>query len=143
MTPTILAVVGFMLAAALIVTLTRLQGVLAPKIDQTPPSEHQADPAVRNTWQLGIEDELGSLRLAVADGIERVSRAEKRIQKQVTSARRLVREAGLEHAGVEAEYEELHVPDGEGIEPLSPVQPHMDNVRSVRIPGGHLTIGAA
>jgi len=86
---------------------------------------------------------MDRLTNAVADGIERVSRSENRIQKTVTSARRLVREAGLEHAGVEAEFEELQPPDAEGIQPLPPMPPEVEETRVVRFPGGELEIGAA
>jgi len=65
-------------------------------------------------------DSLVELKLAVADGIMRVDRADKRIQKTVTSARRQLREAGLEHAGIEAEYEELHDGDDSGVEEQVP-----------------------
>jgi len=51
---------------------------------------------------------LADLTLAVDEGIKGYKRAENRVQKTVTSARRLIRENGLEHAGIEAEYEELH-----------------------------------
>lgn len=51
--------------------------------------------------------DIDKLRLAVSDGIERVDRAEKRVQKTVASARRLVAENGLEHAGIEAEAAEI------------------------------------
>jgi len=51
--------------------------------------------------------QIDQLRLAVSDGIERTDRAEKRIQKTVASARRLVSENGLEHAGIEAEAAEI------------------------------------
>jgi len=72
------------------------------------------------------EARLDSLTLAVAEGIERVSRAENRIAKTVTSARRLVAAAGLEHAGIEAEDQELRAADGassddQQVLPLSPV----------------------
>lgn len=59
---------------------------------------------------------LEDLTLGVAEGIKRVDRAENRVQKTVTSARRQLREAGLEHAGIEAEFEELHTSDEGGSE---------------------------
>lgn len=86
---------------------------------------------------------MKSLTLAVAEGIERVTRAEKRIQKQVTGARRLVREAGLEHPGIEAEFAELESRDAEAGQELPPVPTPLEERRAVRIPGGHLEIGAA
>jgi len=55
--------------------------------------------------------EIQELRLAVAEGITNVRRAEKRVAKTVQGARRLVRESGLEHPGLEAEAEELRERD--------------------------------
>lgn len=100
-------------------------------------------PPLRDDWRSEIEQEIKSLTLAVAEGIERVSRAENRIQKTVTSARRQVREAGIEHAGIEAEFAELQPPDEEEVEPLQPLFQGMDGGRTVRIPGGTLEIGEA
>jgi len=90
-----------------------------------------------------INVQLENLQLAVSEGIAHTKRHEKRVQKTVTSARRLIREAGLEHAGIEAEHDELQPPDAEGIEPLPAVPTQVEGDRTVRIPGGELTIGAA
>jgi len=81
--------------------------------------------------------EIKNLTLAVSDGIARVDRAEKRVQKTVTSARRLVREAGIEHAGIEAEYEELQPVDGEPLEeqPVLPLFEDVEDARPSGIPG--------
>ena len=116
--------------------------VLESRIDPvTPPAEPKEAPAY---WKLiaELEARVDKLTFAVSDGIERVSRAENRIQKTVTSARRLVREAGLEHAGIEAESEELQPPDGEGVEPLPPVPAEVGEARTIQIPGGTLSIGS-
>jgi len=80
---------------------------------------------------------IESLTLAVSDGIARVDRAENRISKTVTSARRLVREAGLEHAGIEAEYTELHDGDEPPSEPVEvpKVQEDLGLHRPSGIPG--------
>jgi len=87
------------------------------RIDPAPPL---ADPdTLEALWKSleGLEkrtlENAAQLRLAVSDGIERVARAEKRIQKTVTSARRAIRDAGLEHAGIEAEHDELQPRDDE------------------------------
>jgi len=64
-----------------------------------------------------VNQRIDDLVLAVDVGIKGYTRAENRVQKTVTSARRLVRESGLEHAGIEAEFEELHEGDGVGVEP--------------------------
>lgn len=84
-----------------------------------------------------VQDDLKSLTLAVAEGIERVSRAENRIAKTVTSAKRLVANAGLEHAGIEAEDQELRERDGEGSEdaPLPYVQGVLELDGPSGIPG--------
>jgi len=72
------------------------------------------------------------LTIALDEGIKGYKRAENRIQKTVVSARRLIRENGLEHAGIEAEYEELRERDGEASpEPelpplLAPVEEHQE-----------------
>ena len=116
--------------------------VLGSRIDPvTPPAEPKEAPAY---WKLiaELEARVDKLTFAVSDGIERVSRAESRIRKTVTSARRLVREAGLEHAGIEAECEGLQPADVEGIEPLPPVPTEVGEARTVRIPGGTLSIGS-
>jgi len=57
-----------------------------------------------------------SLTLAVSDGIARSDRAEKRVQRTVTTARRQIREAGLENAGIEAEFDQLRDSDADPIE---------------------------
>lgn len=53
------------------------------------------------------------LTLAVAEGIERVTRAEKRIAKTVQRARAELKARGLEDPGLEAEDHELREFDGE------------------------------
>jgi len=88
-----------------------------------------------------LAQRLDRLTLAMSDGIERVARAENRVQKTVTSARRAVRDAGLEHAGIEAEHEELQPRNAEGIEPLPALPAFVEPTRTVRIPGGEITIG--
>jgi len=84
---------------------------------------------------------LDKLTFAVSDGIERVARAENRIAKTVTSARRLVREAGLEHAGIEAEHDQLQPRDADPVQPLPAMPEEVAATRTIRIPGGSLMIG--
>jgi len=81
--------------------------------------------------------EIESLRFAIAEGIERTDRAEKRVQKTVASARRLLRENGLEHAPLEAEAAELHERDGAGVDeqPVLPVPPSVAPTRRLYFPG--------
>jgi len=130
-------------SAAFIVASWRLVGAVSRKIEPSPP---QPPPAPTVTLEGRIlELELGLERLTVAldDGISGYRRAEKRIQKTVTSARRLVKESGLEHAALEAESEEIRGRDAEGIPPLSAMPTPVAATRTIRIPGGHLEIGAA
>jgi len=147
MVSVILSIAGLVLAGALAIASWRVVGVLSHKNEPPVTVAHQVDPTAGMSSAaeaiLAVEARLDKLTMAVADGIERVHRAENRINKTVTSARRLVREAGLEHAGVEAEYEELQPAHDEGIEPLPPMPEEVDGPRAVRIPGGHLEIGAA
>jgi len=117
--------------------------VLRPRIDPQPTPAPPQNPSVTFENMRNLERRLDDFEIAVSEGIARVTRHEKRIQKTVTSARRLVREAGLEHAGIEAEYAELRDGDGEGIEPLPAMPEEVEAVRVVRFPGGSLEIGAA
>jgi len=126
-------------AGALVYALWRVAGVSSYKIEPPPPA---AEPITTSRLR-DLELEMERLQEAVAHGITQVSRNENRIQKTVTSARRLVREAGLEHAGVEAEYEELQSRDGEAVEALPAMPEEVGQTRTIRVPGGHLTIGAA
>ena len=87
--------------------------------------------------------EIEILRIAISEGIARVDRHEKRVQKTVTSARRLVRDSGVEHAGIEAEYAELEPANAEPIQPLPAMPEEVETTRVVRIPGGQLEIGVA
>jgi len=89
-----------------------------------------------------LTDDMARLTIAVSEGIARVDRHEKRVQKTVTSARRLVREAGLEHAGIEAESEELQSAHDEGVEPLPAMPAQVAETRTIRIPGGHLEVAS-
>jgi len=67
---------------------------------------------------------IDELLIAVDEGIKGVARAENRVQKTVSRARRLLRESGLEHAGLEAEALELREADEErSPEPELPAMP--------------------
>lgn len=119
------------------------RAIQRPRIDSAPP---QREPSRTHELVKRLDEhdvQLAKLTLAVSDGIERVARAENRIQKTVTSARRAVREAGIEHAGIDAEFDELRPANGEGIEPLPAMPTEVETTRVVRIPGGSLEIGAA
>jgi len=90
-----------------------------------------------------LERDVGNLTVAVSEGIAGYKRHENRINKTVTSARRLVRENGLEHAGIEAEFAELQPPDAEPDQPLPAVPAEVETGRTIRVPGGTIQIGAA
>jgi len=78
---------------------------------------------------------IANLVLAVSEGIAHTKRHEKRIQKTVSGARRLLAEAGLQHAGLEAEVAELHAADEEELPPLRAVPPRLELVGPSGIPG--------
>lgn len=110
-------------------------------IDRPPPSEHTQETEERLLWlegiAKGIDARFETLTQAVADGISHTKRAEKRVQKTVTSARRLIRESGLEHAAIDAEFEELHDGDegGSAPEELPAVQEVLEFDGPSGIPG--------
>ena len=59
------------------------------------------------TWKADIN-------LAVAEGIQNVGRAEKRIQATIRRAKEQLEEHGMESAGLEAEYRDLQSVHGNG-----------------------------
>ena len=61
-----------------------------------------------------LEKTLKDTNIAVAEGIERVERTERRIASTVARARKELRESGYDHPGVEAEAHELRNVDGGG-----------------------------
>ena len=63
---------------------------------------------------LELERRLKDTNVAVAEGIERTDRTERRIASTVARARKELRESGLDHPGVEAEDHELRKVDGDG-----------------------------
>jgi len=118
--------------ASLAVTVMTVRGtrvVVPTNIEPIKPVDHQ------DALDL-INARLDKMTLAVSDGIERVHRAESRIQKTVTSARRLVKENGLEHPGIDAEAAEIRERDENGIEPLPFVPEQVGATRTLRLPGG-------
>jgi len=60
-----------------------------------------------------IEHKFTDVVQAVAEGIERTERAERRIQQTVKRARKELKEAGLEDPGLEAEDAQLRSSNGE------------------------------
>jgi len=117
--------------AALATSVVWAAGVVSrsiAKIELLPhPEPTDGNPSVTFENLRNLERRLDDFSLALDEGIRRVDRAEKRVQKTVTSARRLVGQAGLEHAGIEAEYDELQPADDEAI-PLGPVPPMFEEV---------------
>jgi len=61
-----------------------------------------------------VEKTLRDTNIAVAEGIERVERTERRIASTVARARKELRESGYDHPGLEAEDHELRKVDGDG-----------------------------
>ena len=107
-----------LLAVVVIMALVALTGSLLYVARALPPSVSTPEPVpdrfvtpsmLQEVVQLAEKNaaQINDLTLAVSDGIQRSDRAEKRVQKTISAARRLVRENGLEHAGLDAEHEEL------------------------------------
>lgn len=69
-----------------------------------------------NSTQAALEELQGELRdqnLAIADGIERVDRAERRVRSAVSRARKRMADLGYVDEGLEAEAEGLREIDGD------------------------------
>jgi len=75
---------------------------------------HGASIRELNTSVEDLSGDLASLKLAVAEGIERVDRAERRIRASVRRARKELLERGLVDDGLEAEDAQLREADGDG-----------------------------
>lgn len=70
-----------------------------------------------------VEEDVASQNLAIAEGIERVDRAERRVRAAVARARRRMEELGYHDEGLDAEAEQLRLLDDdesatEGVPPL-------------------------
>jgi len=106
---------------------------------------HSVSPDELAAVKAQFEAEIQMLTMAVDTGIAGYQRAEKRVQKTVAGARRLLREAGIEHAPLEAEAAQLQSRDdeGSGEGKLPAVPESVAPPRTIRIPGGKLTIGVA
>jgi len=107
----ILSITVAVLSTALIVLSTRKVGAVGSK-------NELMIPVTDRKWTKrklrALRQEIYRQNLAIAEGIERVTRAEQRIKKTVTSAKKLVRDSGLHHPGLEAEIDELRERNGEG-----------------------------
>jgi len=141
LTVTAIALLGFTATVVIVgrVVWVRLNEPPRPVVD---PVDSPVTFGVVDVRLSKLESDHEKLTLAVADGIERVHRAETRISKTVLNARRKLREAGLEHEGLEAEHEEIRARDEEASEPLPTVPELMADTRTIRIPGGTLEVGA-
>jgi len=84
---------------------------------------------------------FNALTTAVSEGIAGFKRHEKRVQRTVTSARRLIRENGLEHAALEGEFEELR--DGDGAPGEEPELPSMPTLVAESYDTGHPGVSPA
>lgn len=137
-----------LLAVVVIMALVALTGSLLYVARALPPSVSTPEPVpdrfvtpsmLHEITQLAEKNaaQIDDLRLAVSDGIQRSDRAEKRVQKTVSAARRLVRENGLEHAGLEAEHEELLERDDapSGVSEVLPLFKPVETPPPTGIPG--------
>jgi len=100
------------------------------------PTDASLDPFTQ--FAVGLRAEMTTLTLAVGEGIARVERHEKRIQKTVSSARRLVADSGLEpHAALEAEAAEIRADhdDPRPPEEVPAVRESLDDDGPSGIPG--------
>lgn len=132
-----LAVMGLLALWTLVAMAAWL--ILWPRIAPAPTVSPPVDSGADLRFEV-LEGRMDRLTLAVSDGIGRAERVEKRIQKTVTSARRLVSEAGLEHAGIEAEHEQLHLGNDPVVEPLPAVSAPVARHRQIRVPGGFIAL---
>lgn len=77
--------------------------------------------------------------IAIAEGIERVDRSERRVAATVARAEKKLAESGFEDPGIQAELEGLHLLDGDriGTGGVPPLQPSLDDPgdRPSSIPG--------
>lgn len=75
-----------------------------------------------------LRERMDRLTIAVAEGIEHVERAERRVRATVARARRELSEDGVAHPGLEAEHAQLRDGDGDGGEErgVQPVREEVD-----------------
>jgi len=90
-----------------------------------------------------LEARINHLTLAVAEGIQHVDRAERRIAGTVARARKLLAESGVESPGLEAEAYELRLLDGDSgkeprvlqvptnVEPPAEADPLVERLRAI------------
>lgn len=88
-------------------------GALRDSIQNLVESHHDQDERVRKLDEYVLQ-RLDTLTLAMAEGIERVTRSERRVNATVSRARKELATHGYESPGLEAEAAELQPIDGEG-----------------------------
>ncbi|MEE8551180.1 MAG: hypothetical protein V3T08_08005 [Gemmatimonadota bacterium] len=86
-----------------------------------------------------LEKKVDDWKLAIAEGIERTDRAERRIRAAIQRARKELAKLGYEDAGLESEAEELRLVNGgggkdDGVQPLREGMAAVDDAPS-SIPG--------
>lgn len=74
-----------------------------------------------------MDERLEDMTLAIAEGIERVDRSERRVRQVVSRAKKQLDEFGIDDPGLSAEASQLHLLDGEGSQ-QSRVQPMPENM---------------
>jgi len=130
-----LSLSALVISAALGYFLVKKSGVVSDTNDAVPPQVHLVPTEDLDLRMHTLTEDVKRLTIALDEGIAGYRRSEKRIQKTVTSSRRLLRENGLEHAGLEAEAQELRDRDDEPIEPLPAMPEQVETTRKVRFPG--------
>jgi len=112
-------------------------GKIANRPQTIPPLPAHQKVAENTEAIAALYNEQRRLTAAVSEGIAQVVRHDRRIEKAVAGARRLLKANGLEHPGLEAEAGEIREGDEEGSpEPeLPPVQEEMVLDRPTGIPG--------
>jgi len=132
------------LLVLLATSLALLARSISTAVTSTPPVAHRCASmdglADLVTALANQSSRIDDLTLAIDVGIKEVNRVRSRVEKTVTSARRAVRETGIEHAGIEVEYEELLDGDeshgeGERVPEVLPVLASPDIEYRTGIPG--------
>lgn len=133
----VLVVVGLLALVGVTIALLALARVFHLHFNQDLAPQAAPEPVPDRLVTDDLQRQIDRLTLAVSDGIERVARAESRVSKTVTSARRLLKDSGLEHAGIEAEAEEIRGRDESPSEetPVQGVLPILADDRPSGVPG--------
>jgi len=121
---------GVVLVLATLRVLARIRTLEnRPPTASTEPFDDGALWTELRTMQAVVDDQTLAVRnqtLAIAEGIERVGRAEARVTETVRRAKRRADEAGYTDPGIEAEAAELQRVDGDGSEASSVPVLHTD-----------------